>query len=71
MTGLEKLAYDNRATLEPLVWLAVSALVVTMPEPGSKLSWSTLYCWLYDFLHQFSNMKRSTSAATEPREKSN
>lgn len=68
MNHLEKLLYDNRATLEPLAWLAVSALVVTMPEPGSKLNWATLYTWIYDFLHQFSNLKRPTPGGP-PREK--
>lgn len=72
MTGFEKLLYENRAAVEPLAWLAVSALVVTMPEPGSKFSPATLYRWLYEFLHQFSNMKRPTAAVeTTAREKAN
>ena len=69
MSGIEKLLYDNRATVEPLAWLALSALVVTMPEPGAKLSPRTLYAWLYDFLHQFSNMKRPTGPAVAPESK--
>lgn len=43
-----------------LLGLAVTAGIVTMPEPGTEISWRSLYRWIFDWAHQFLNMKRPT-----------
>lgn len=38
--------------------LIATAGISTMPAPGSQVNWLTLYTWLFDWLHQFPNIKR-------------
>lgn len=68
---LSQWAYENRAMILAGAWMAVSAVIVTMPEPGTKLTWGALYAWLFDALHQFSNLKRTTGTAATPPQRIN
>ena len=52
--------WANRDETMPIAFFLVSAFIMTMPEPGAKVSWLTLYTWAYDFLHQAINIKRPT-----------
>lgn len=42
---------------EMLDSLLFTALVVTMPVPGSPFNWKTIYTWIYDAVHQFWNLR--------------
>lgn len=47
--------------------LLLTAGISTMPQPGAKLSWLTLYTWIYDWAHQFPNIKRPASEPDKPK----
>ena len=45
------------SALLPWVYMAATALAITMPEPGTKINGAALYQWLYDAVHQFANLR--------------
>jgi hypothetical protein len=49
-----------------LFGLLGTAAIVSMPAPGSNMSWLTLYTWIYEGAHLFLNLKRPTTPAETP-----
>ena len=53
---------QNRIVFE----LLTTAAIATMPGPGSPFNLRTLYTWMYDCAHLFSNLKHPTKPAETP-----